>query len=290
MSISTRFLGLLINRFSPKNRLGDNFVSFCRFVFAHKRMPKASRLYFNDVIYRMKVSGELEDPLRVFVSDKEFFKLYVSSKVGEEYVVPTLAVLRNDKEVDGFVFPKSFCAKPTHSSGQVKIVKDYSGDEALKAELKSWLEFDHYARSRERNYKNLKKKVIVEPVIFGESDLVDYRFFCFNGKVKLICLDVGKYSSYQRAFYTIDWERLDFSLAYPLFEGDLEKPERLNDMILVAQRLSEDFDFVRVDFYSSGDRFYVGEITNGHASGNQSFIPAKAEEFASEILFGKFVQ
>jgi hypothetical protein len=86
-------------------------------------------------------------------------------------------VLRNDKEIDGFVFPKSFCAKPTHSSGQVRIVKNYIENEALKAELKGWLKFDHYVRSRERNYKNLKKKVIVEPVIFGETDLVDYRFF-----------------------------------------------------------------------------------------------------------------
>jgi hypothetical protein len=100
-------------------------------------------------------------------------------------------------------------------------------------------------------------------------------------------LDIGKYSSYQRVFYTVDWVKLDFSLAYPLFEGDLRKPERLNDMISVAQRLAEDFNFVRIDFYASGDRFYVGEITNGHASGSQRFIPLESERIASEILFGE---
>ncbi|MFW2100937.1 ATP-grasp fold amidoligase family protein [Acinetobacter johnsonii] len=59
---------------------------------------------------------------------------------------------------------------------------------------------------------HLVPKVIVEPLIFNSTDLIDYRFYCFNGKAKLICIDVGKFSGYKRVFYNKYWEKQDFSL------------------------------------------------------------------------------
>ena len=66
--------------------------------------------------FRVKTSDEIEDPLRRFVSDKELVKEYVRETIGEQYNVPTLAVLHTPAEVDAYEFPANCCIKPTHAS------------------------------------------------------------------------------------------------------------------------------------------------------------------------------
>lgn len=268
----------------PQCAVGDLLFALIRFVKIHKRIP-SKRMIFNDVLFNLKTSHNIDDPLRCFVSDKEFVKLYVKAIVGDKYNVPTLDVIRTPSQLDNYEFPQDCCIKPTHASGEVIIRKNFSVVDLPK--IKSWFSLNYYSKTRERNYKNLQPKVIVEPLIFGETDLTDYRFFCFNGKVKLITLDIGKYSSYQRAFFTPNWEKQDFSLHYPRYEGNVRRPDNLAEMISVAEKLSVLFDFVRVDIYSDGKDCCVGEITNCHASGNQAFIPREAEIMASNIIFSQ---
>ena len=50
-----------------------------------------------------------------------------------------------------------------------------------------------------------------------------------------------------------------------LYEGNIDKPENLNDTIFAAEKLSKDFDFIRIDLYSDGKSCLVGEITNCQA-------------------------
>ena len=95
-----RLLLLLI----PENRLGDHFVAFIAFVRAHRRFP-SRKLLFNDVLYRIKTSKELIDPVRVFVSDKEFVKLFVKAVAGDQYNVPTIKILHTIEEVRNYQFP-----------------------------------------------------------------------------------------------------------------------------------------------------------------------------------------
>ena len=79
---------------------------------------------FNDVLYRIKTTDEILDPLRVFVTDKEFVKLYVKAVIGDEYNVPTLAVLRSIDEVRAYSFPPQCCIKATHSCDKVIVRRD----------------------------------------------------------------------------------------------------------------------------------------------------------------------
>ena len=51
-------------------------------------------MIFNDVIYRMKISDEILDPLRIFVTDKEYAKIYTKSIIGEEFTVPTIKIFQ----------------------------------------------------------------------------------------------------------------------------------------------------------------------------------------------------
>ena len=272
-----------LSRIFPKTEFWDILYSWTKFVRVHRRIPSRNRLMFNDQLYNSKLLPEILNPLRTYSTDKEYFKRLVEAEVGPQYAVPTLAVFCSNAEIDAFDFPDSFCAKPTHMSGEVAIVRNGTPD---RIQMKNWLRMNHYLKSRERNYKYLIPKVIVEPLIFDQEDITDFRIFCYEGKPKLISIDLGKYTSYTRAFYTTDWRKQDYSLGYPLHPGEVDRPVCLEEMLSAAEILSKELNFVRVDFYTDGKHFYLGELTHCHASASQVFIPKSAEQRASKTVFG----
>jgi len=217
------------------------------------------------------------------VSDKEFIKIYVKAIVGNQYNVPTKAVLRDRSEVDSYEFPPSCCIKPTQASGKVILRRNCEPIE--KETIKSWFDINYYYISREANYKNLKPKVIVEPLIFNNPNVEDYKFFCFNGKVKLIQVDIDRRTNHKRAIYDTDWKQLQFSIAHPKAEQGIPRPNNLFDMINIAESLSQYFDLIRIDMYSDGNQCLIGEITNCHGNASEKFIPQEAEIEASRIIF-----
>lgn len=272
-----------LNKALPYNDTSDRLLNYIKFIDDHDRLPK-KRYYFNDYLFSIKNTDEILNPLRQFISDKYFVKDYVRSKLSEEYNVPTIAIFDNYEDLVKFDFPENCCIKPTHASQAVILRKN--NEPIDLTQTKDWFDLNYYKVSRERNYKYLKPRVIVEPLIFDSKDLMDYRIFCYEGQVKLICVDIGKYSGYKRVFYDSNWIKQEFSLHYPLYEGYLEKPENLNEMLGIAEKLSTDFDFIRVDLYSDGKKCLVGEITNCHAAASQKFVPLSSEEKASKIIFG----
>ena len=63
----------------PKNKLGDNVIFYISFLETHHRFPLPKRRLINDELYRIKKSTEIESPLRVFTTDKEYVKEYVKA-------------------------------------------------------------------------------------------------------------------------------------------------------------------------------------------------------------------
>jgi hypothetical protein len=271
-------------RVLPETRAVDNFIAFMTFVRAHRRLP-TNKALFNDVLYRIKTTDEITDPLRVFVSDKEFVKFYVKAIVGEQFNVPTIAVLHSMEEVRRYQFPSDCCIKPTHMSAKVILRRQNSAVDL--EEIETWFNSTHYLVNREANYKTLKHKVIVEPLIFDGEDLLDYKIFCYEGRSKLIQVDVDRHIGHARKFYDTRWNELPFSLLYPRSTRHLERPGNLEEMLSVARSLSSHFDFVRVDLYSNGDKCLVGEITNCHGNAWESFMPKSGEKLASDMIFGR---
>ena len=139
---------------------------------------------------------------------------------------------------------------------------------------------------RERNYRRLKPKVIVEPLIFNSTNVEDFKFFCFNGEPKIIQVDVDRYINHTRKYFDAGWNELDFSIIYPRSTAAFDRPYCLSEMLAVARKLSAGFSFVRVDLYSDGRQILVGEITNCSENAGGYFVPASAEASASALMFG----
>jgi len=278
------FLLRHLNKALPWTRWGDRLMSLIWFVRAQRRLPRPGAPLFNDALFRIKTSNEILNPVRAFTSDKELVKDYVTAKIGARYNIPTLAVLKSMDEVRAYAFPDRCVIKPTHLSGRVILRR--AGEPVDLAVIEDWFERNYYHSSREANYRYLEPKVIVEPFVFDNDNPNDYKFFCFNGRAGLVQVDADRKTRHTRCFYDRAWKKLPFSMTYPMLEGEVPRPDNLDDMLHLAGALSAGIGFVRVDFYSDGSHAYVGEITHVHGSGREYFLPRESEAVASRMVFG----
>ena len=92
---------------------------------------------------------------------------------------------------------------------------------------------NYFYLGREYQYKNIKPQIIIEDLLVDESGNIpkDYKFFCFNGEVKYIQVDIDREANHKRNFYDIEWKKMPFELNYPGFEKNITKPSNLNEMI-----------------------------------------------------------
>lgn len=119
------------------------------------------------------------------------------------------------------------------------------------------------------------------------DELKDYKFFCFNGKVKFFKVDFGRFVEHHANYYDTDGNLLPFG--EKSLEPDpnyiIELPNNLKEMISLAERLSKNEPFLRVDFYNVEGKIYFGELTFYPASG---MIPWTTEEADNKI--GKYLK
>lgn len=265
------------------NPILDRAISWFRFVKKHRRFP-SDELLFNDVLYKTKTSNEILKPQRVFVTDKEFVKLFVAGVVGEQYNVPTLGVVRSAAEVQGYSFPDDCCIKPTHASGAVIIRRN--GERIDIPKIEKWFDYNHYYVGRERNYRQLTPKVIIEPIIDVDDDLKDYKVFCYNGIPRIIQLDTGVLNTTKRKLYDTQWRDLGYTVRFEKSDETHPAPQNVDEMLEVSRKLAARFDgIIRVDLYSVGKKIYVGELTNVSGNAHGVFKPRTAEKEFSDLLF-----
>ena len=53
----------------------------------------------------------------------------------------------------------------------------------------------------------------------GDSQLTDYKVFCFDGIPQLIQVDYDRYNGHKRQFFDCDWNRLDISFHLTYFHN-----------------------------------------------------------------------
>ena len=227
-------------------------------------------------------------PEYTMMADKYAVRDYIKDKIGEEYLIPLLGVWDKPEDIDFESLPKQFVLKCTHDSASVIICRDkddpvaFNRIEAVK-KLNESLKINYFYQSREWPYKDIQPKVIAEKYMTDESafELKDYKFYCFDGEVKLIQVDFGRFTHHERNLYDTDWNYIDKQIEYPKNPGhQIERPRQLDKMIELAGVLSKGIPSVRIDFYSIEDKVYFGEITFYQEAGYAHFDP---EEYALEL-------
>lgn len=263
----------------------DRLVARLKFISAHGRTPDTGRKLYNDYLHRLKVTGALEDPLRSFVTDKEYAKLFVQAAAGASYVVPTLAILRREDEVRTFRFPEACAIKATHGSGEVIIRRQ--GEAVDVEKVVSWLSLSHYRRSGERNYRRLVPKIIVEPLATGPGgDITELYIHCYRGEPRIIRVIVNRFTDPQLHVLDCAWRPTGIAYYGPNADVALPRPGNLPEILRVARVLAAHFESIRVDMYLVGDAIWVGELTNCQSGALLRFDTPDGEARFSALYFG----
>ena len=216
----------------------------------------------------------------------------MSNTIGEEYLVPLLGVWDDPDDIDFDSLPDQFVLKCNHNAGEGMVVcKDKSNLDIPKAKegLRHALAKNHYNYEREWPYKNVQPRIIGEEFIVDQDPdntagtLIDYKFHCFNGEPKFLYVGVddiseGKKGELRLSFFDLDWN------TPPFYRTDhkplplaVKKPEKFDEMVEIAGKLSKGIPFVRVDLYYVNQKILFSELTFYPGAGLGFFSPEEWE-------------
>ena len=272
-------------RFSYLSELGfynnmsdEEYLSRKFQLFFGKKPDLQSPKTFNEKLQWLKIHDR--KPEYTTMVDKYAAKQYVADKLGEQYIIPTLGVWNHFDDIDFERLPNQCVLKCTHDSGGLVICKDKGifDKDAAKKKIEKCLKRNYYWSGREWPYKNVQPRIIAEMYMSDgtEKELNDYKLMCFNGKVKatFVCSNRFSKEGLNITFYDTNWKRMPFErYTHPASRTEIRKPASYEQMVKLAEQLSQKIPFLRVDFYEVKGKIYFGELTFYPASGMEKFNP-----------------
>ena len=230
---------------------------------------------FNEKLNWLKLHDR--KPIYSKMVDKYEAKKYVAEILGSECSVPTFGVWDSFNEIDFSKLPNSFVLKCTHDSGAVVICKYKNKFDKLQAKkvIDKSLNREFYYVGREWPYKNVKPRIIAEKMLDDGSGkpLVDYKFFCFDGKAKIMYISRDGAANPTTDFFDMDFNHLPIRMKDPNSDVLPFKPKCFTEMKEIAEKLSQNIPHVRVDFFFVNNKIYVGELTFYHSAGFSHVYP-----------------
>lgn len=272
----------LIRRVAPLIKNDETYLKILYFLKRHRRLNLNNPKTFSEKIQWLKLYDRKRE--YTMMVDKYAVKEYVAGIIGHEYIIPTIGVWDRPEDIEWDKLPDKFVLKTTHGGGSVGVVicrdkKDFDKKRALN-KLRKSLKQDIYMQLREWPYKDVKKRIIAEPLlensIVSDLDLTDYKFYCFNGNPMYCQVIRDRHKKETIDFFDMDWNHQHFIGLNPLAvhsDGILSIPKGFVDMKRIAQQLSSGNTFSRIDLYEVNGRIYFGEITLYPASGLGKFTP-----------------
>ena len=254
----------------------------------NKKLDLSNPKTFNEKLQWLKLYDR--NPEYTKMVDKYEVKKYVAEKIGEEYIIPSIGIYNSFDEINFNELPDQFVIKCTHDSGGIVICKDksnFSIEEARK-KINKCMKNNYYRSWREWPYKNVKPRIIIEKYMEDDKtkELRDYKFFCFNGKVKCYKIDLDRFVEHRANYYDDNNRLLKFGekVFPPDFNRNVEIPKTIEKMKELARQLSQDIPFVRVDFYDVDGKIYFGEITFFPGAGFGKFIPEEYDKVLGDLI------
>lgn len=226
------------------------------------------------------------DERLVVCADKYAVREIIKNKIGEEYLIPMPYVWDSGEQIDFSVLPEKFVLKPNNSSGRVIICKDKSkfNEQSFRKTIKKWEKENLTRMTGEWVYEKIPFKIVCEEYL--ADGIVDYKMYFADGEFICTQIITGRQEkSKQFGYFDDKWELLDIRrYNHKRFDVDIKKPENYEEMLSIAQKLSQGFKFIRVDLYYVNNKVYFGELS---FYPNNGFVRYENEEmdrfFADKI-------
>lgn len=257
--------------------------------FLHKKLNLDNPRTFNEKLCWLKLRQFPNDAQVVRCADKYMVREYISGKKHEELLVSLIDVWDRAEDIDWDSLPEKFVLKCNHGCAYNLICSDkkrFDKNKAMKT-LRNWLSEDFGLVSGEPHYSKIKRKIICEEFLDGE--LMDYKFFCFNGIPKFYYVAItpnGDFHNNMKCdFFWPNGEKTDFyRLDHDRFDIEPKPPYNLGLMLETAKELASDFPFVRVDLMNVNGKLYFSELTFTPSAGIMPLAPIGTDEQLGEWL------
>lgn len=235
------------------------------------------------------------NPLMPICVDKYKVRQYVKNR-GYGYILNTLiGVYDSVEEINFEELPDQFVIKDTLGGGGNSVIicrdKKKLDLDAVKSSIRKWLEPTKGKHpGREWFYDNSTNRIVIEAYIDSDvssGGLIDYKFFCFDGKVAYVYGIADRvpgqkagFGIFDESFDLLPYERADEK---PLSRA-LKKPDNYDEMIRCAEKLSSGFPHARIDLYDQDEKILFGEITFCDGSGYMTFKPDEFDYLMGEAF------
>ena len=251
-----------------------------------KKLNLKKPVGFNEKLNWLKVNDI--HPEYTDYADKIKVREIVKEKLGEDICFPLLGQWDRYEDIDFDALPEKFVLKCNHDSASVTIVKDKSqiDHKKLAKFYNGRLKLNVYTIGREYPYKEIKPQIIAEKYMTpeGETDINDYKFFCFNGKPEIMFIATERNVDCKFDFFDMHFNHLDIENIHPQSGKDIEKPATFEQMKEIATKLSQGMKFVRIDLYEIEGKIYFGEFTFFHGGGFWLFNPPEWERKLGDMI------
>ncbi|MEA4936923.1 hypothetical protein SDC9_107949 [bioreactor metagenome] len=240
---------------------------------------------FNEKLQWLKINDR--KPEYTTYVDKYEVRKFIADTIGEQYLIPMLALYNTVDDIDFDLLPAQFVLKCTHGSSSNIICFDKTklNVRETKRKLKKWLKKNWYNFGREWPYKDITPRILCEQFLSEINNTPnDYKVLCFSGKAMIIELHSDRFGNHTQDFYDMQWNKLDISQDVPNSEILHEKPKIFDEMIELSEILASNTYHVRIDWYIVDNKLFFGEITFFDGSGFTAFEKKESDLYLGNLI------
>ena len=243
---------------------------------------------YNEKLQWIKIYDR--NPNYVIYTDKYRVREFIENTIGGQYLVPLIGVYKKAKDIPWDTLPERFVLKCNHASGTNIICKNKNNLDikAATRKLDRWLKRNQFWGAREWCYKDIEPCIICEEFIETSDGNTpdDYKFMCFNGEPRLIQVHHDRFGSHTLDYYTPQWNKANLKrIDAQCSNTTVPKPEKLEEMLNIAQILSKDMYYARIDLYYSNNQILFGEITLYPTGGFSTF-----STYEDDLRLGSYIK
>ena len=271
-----------------------------RYLLRFKKLPNLRHpRNLNEKILYLKLFTDTSAWTKL--ADKYEVRKYVEACGLKDILIPLLGVWERVEDIPFDSLPKRFILKANNGDGKgtnIKIDKTQMSSQdwqALRTRLNGWLSTTHIgALSAEPQYRHIPPLILAEellPAPEGQTSLVDYKLWCFNGQPYSFFVCSNRKSNGFQAeagCYDLQWNHYPDNMLstshFTIPRTPLPRPQCLEEMLKVGRILSKPFPQVRVDLYECNGKVYFGELTFTSLGGMMNYYtPAYLQTMGAEI-------
>lgn len=241
---------------------------------------------FNEKLQWLKVYDRKDEYTDMV--DKYKARKYLSSILGDEaekYFIPLIFQTKNVKDLRLANMPEyPVIIKTNHDQGGYKIIWDKNSVNwhEVRMFFLDRLKWNFFWGNREWPYKNVERRVVIEKLLFKNRELpFDVKIYCFHGVIKLIQIaNCDQHGNRKWVFLDNELNILESDIYYeslypilsPLPQTILSN---IDEMFKIAEKISFNQTFLRVDFFCLDKKIYIGELTMTPTAGYIKYFSDK---------------